>query len=262
VNASDSDKPTALVIVAHPDDEVIFFAGLILDRVASGFSVDVLSVTGRFFPSAMTSTRGAELRRACWKLGCRAMMFDVADTPGHLRMDQVRKRLKALKERYSYDEVYTHGLWGEYGHQHHRDVCLAVHQVFADGVFSLAGPLQSDRTMELTKEALKLKRQIASVYYSQPFAAEWCSAQERFTTVPTAHVERFATLDNDSASAAGVEAGASFFEEMIERFYFAFHSPTPFAELAHIPPVVWKPASTRFLAHLNAFRPRNFKPLV
>jgi LmbE family N-acetylglucosaminyl deacetylase len=248
-------KTRNLIVVAHPDDEVIFFGGLILQLISEGSRVDVICATGKFHPPHMTSIRLAEFRRACWRMGARAHILGLAETRGPCQLDEITARLQIIKDRYTQDSVYTHGIWGEYGHIYHRSVCLAAHRVFGDCVFSLAGPLCAGYTIELTPAAFVRKRRLAaSVYYSQPFASEWCSSEERFAQVSCSCVESLFSIENHKSGISSANDLSDFaFQDIVRKSIAAFRSnDVPFPEVAYIPPPFWRPRHREFLRSLQS----------
>lgn len=233
-----------LFVVAHPDDEVVFFGGLIGDLARAGVDVDVVCATSHFDQPTMTSTRRAEFRRACWRMRVGAELLGFHDTAAPLSVPDLAAALRRIDERRPYDAVYTHGVWGEYGHRHHRDVCLAVHLVFGCRVLCLAGPFAAERCKALTPAELAVKRGLAaSTYFSQPFARDWCSSEERFAQIPLAVVEALYAMGNGEPRAPAVgpvldrDIG-----DAARRSRDAFErGGIPFAEVAHVPAAIWGP---------------------
>jgi LmbE family N-acetylglucosaminyl deacetylase len=219
----------ALFVVAHPDDELIFFGGTVRCLARRGWAVDVASVTGDFGGPAQTSIRRAEFGRAVWALGARARQLSVADEDGPLPETELAAALDRTLDWPSYAWVFTHGVWGEYGHPHHVQVSRAVHRA-TDAVCSLAGPFPPLVGHALSPAALAAKRRLAGdVYYSQPFAAAWCTGEERFVRLSAAQAEALGAL------------------ALAERPPPGPLGPLPvprlgvFADVAHIPARLWLP---------------------
>src|SRR5436190_11936802 len=118
----------AAIVVAHPDDEVIFFGALAARLVTAGWDLDIICVTGQFGSSWATGTRRAEFSRACWALGAKARMLCLPDENGPLDEIALTRVLDERVPWSRYQRVYTHGLWGEYGHLHHVQVGRATHR--------------------------------------------------------------------------------------------------------------------------------------
>jgi LmbE family N-acetylglucosaminyl deacetylase len=242
---------TILFVVAHPDDETIFFGASIAALASSGARVDVVCVTGDFGTPAYSAIREAEFRTACWQLGTRPQMLGLRDCRGALPLDAVQSALAIALRHREYDAVYTHGVWGEYGHPHHRNVCLAVHRVFGNGVLSLAGPLPPCSVKSLTMREWQAKRALAaSVYRSQRWAPNWCSAQECFTRISPREAEFISRLADGRGTRTGGKVSPRNVA-LMRASLAAFGLPIPFAEVALIPPRLWKPTHATYAAALR-----------
>ena len=170
-----------MIVVAHPDDEAIFFFSTIRELRQEGFSVRVVCVTGDFGNAVITTTRLNEFYDSCRRLGVQGQTLRLEDRRGgSLCLASLLAGLRACTLD-SFDRVYTHGPWGDYGHLHHAGVCHAVHEVFGEGVFSLAGPLGSQSGHVLSEAEYRAKLEhLATSYPSQRFAWPWATAQEAF----------------------------------------------------------------------------------
>ena len=170
----------SLVVCAHPDDETLFFGGLLASHPdVEWHLVCATRATTR------AEQRCQELERASRELGfAHIYMWDFVDDPQlRLPIPQLEERLRGLGE---FDEVYTHGPLGEYGHPHHRDVSLAVHRVF-EGVWSVATSVFPQRRVLLSEEAFRRKSLVLRQIYAQEVV--------RFLlTLPISSVEGFVQL--------------------------------------------------------------------
>ena len=249
-----SSADLALVVVAHPDDEIVFFGALIRDLSRAGVRVQVICATGHFGSAQLTSTRRAEFQRACWQCGAQGRHLGFPDNAEALPVEELEAELAKVARRCDWSVVCTHGVWGEYGHRHHRDTCLAVHRVFGRRVLSLAGPFAPERSITLSSSEFEAKRRIAAgAYLSQPFAADWCSREERFARVPPEAVAVLARVANGETPQARTPMAVEI-QRLACASLAAFESGSfAFAEVASIPAGIWRPAHDLFAQRLRAF---------
>src|ERR1041384_7586000 len=123
----------ALVIVAHPDDEAIFFFSTIKRLIKAKYAVSILCATGRFDNVSITSKRVSEFKKSCELLGVDGHLLGMLDRRlKALSASDLRGYLQSFANDPSVSVVYTHNPWGDYGHLHHSSVSLATHEVFKD----------------------------------------------------------------------------------------------------------------------------------
>lgn len=118
-----------LVVVAHPDDEIVYFGGWLVAGLAS--CADILVVTDGNH-AGRGEARQVALRKVGADLGVRdVLQWDFIDHPGFLLpLEPLVERLRALQAERGYAQVLTHAPHGEYGHLNHIDVSLGVHRAF------------------------------------------------------------------------------------------------------------------------------------
>jgi LmbE family N-acetylglucosaminyl deacetylase len=151
-----------LLVVAHPDDETIYFSGLLQNHRRLPWSV-ICVTDGN--ADGNGSVRREQFAHAM-KLQ-RIQRFEMWDFPDiferRLDVSALTARLKLLRP----NEVFTHGVLGEYGHPHHQDVCMATHLAYRK-VYSIAHNCYPDKTVRLTAAQYTLKAKILSnVYQSE-----------------------------------------------------------------------------------------------
>jgi LmbE family N-acetylglucosaminyl deacetylase len=126
----DASKAAAAVVVAHPDDEVLWAGGAILARPAWEWTIVTLCRRG-------DPDRAPRFRRALERLGASGAMDDLDDGPEQTPLDAhtVEGSVQALVGERRWDVVFTHGPFGEYTrHRRHEEVSRAVTALWARGV--------------------------------------------------------------------------------------------------------------------------------
>lgn len=184
-------RGTALFVVAHPDDEVVFFFGTIARLRAAGYDVRVACVTGIWDAVSETRVRQQEFWESCHHLGVEAAFLYLRDARGlRLQEDQLVTNVTGLSSSRRPSVVITHNPWGDYGHPHHMQVSAAVHSVFGNRVLCPSGPLRHRVRTLLDGVAYNAKTEhMRRFYASQSFALPWCSQTENLSRVePTVAV--------------------------------------------------------------------------
>ena len=147
-------KGKALIVIAHPDDEALYFYSIIRGHLRKYFSeVLVCCVTGVFGNERDTIVRLKEFERYCdsSSVSCCTLAFE--DTPNkHLPLYLLINELRLLSQKFKAQKVFTHGPFGEYGNIHHSDISLACSMVFKQ-VYYISGPLKPDIYISLSTDA-------------------------------------------------------------------------------------------------------------
>ena len=124
------------VIVAHPDDEVLWCGGLLLGRPGGSTFVACLC-------RARDPDRAPRFRRALERLGATGAMADLDDGPDQAPVppEEVRALILSLLPARDFDLILTHSLRGEYTrHRRHEEIARAVRALWRDGTLK-AGAL-------------------------------------------------------------------------------------------------------------------------
>ncbi len=189
-----------LVCVAHPDDETIFFGGLVQKKLANtpehpsaaDLNVPWVVICATFDGN---DDRKRQFAEACKILGVRHHhtlgLMDRYDQ--RLSIEDMILELRKLPEPLS---IYTHNIVGEYGHPHHQDVSYAVHSAFEGhpNLYSVAYNCFPEVEIHLSQEEYEIKTKILTEVYS--------SETKRFLNlIPSTFVEGYRRLDRPEVEA-------------------------------------------------------------
>jgi len=108
----------AAIIVAHPDDEIIWCGGMILQNPTWDWTV--LSLCRESDPD-----RHPKFRAVCDSLDVAGYIFDADDGNPLKAIDmprQIGRKIRDVLSWTDWDLILTHGPGGEYGHPRHIDV--------------------------------------------------------------------------------------------------------------------------------------------
>lgn len=148
-----------LLVIAHPDDETLFFSS-ILSRDTKVICVTDANADGR------GAEREKEFQKAIQEYQAKAEMWDFQDIyDQRLDLNRLEAKLKTLGE---FDKIYTHGPIGEYGHPHHQDVCMAVFNVFPEEkILVPAFNAYPDINNLLTQDEFDKKKKVLAKIYGK-----------------------------------------------------------------------------------------------
>ena len=185
-------KANNLIVVAHPDDETIFFGGLIQRRRTRNWTVVCMTDANA---DGEGRKRKKQFETACAKLGVKdAQWWGYPDIyEKRLDVTAISERLLRLPTPH---EIFTHGIIGEYGHPHHQDVSYSVHQAFAKHtrVYSCAYNAHPGLSVALTEKEFSKKADVLTHIYG--------SETSRFLNLlPATAFEGFLQLDSKEVEA-------------------------------------------------------------
>ncbi|MFH1427355.1 MAG: PIG-L family deacetylase [Patescibacteria group bacterium] len=116
---------SAIVVVAHPDDETIWMGGFILKHPQMSWTIFSLC-------RASDSDRAQKFLHVCQRYKARAIITDLEDD-GKLNLRQTLPIIKKIMlqriKNKKFDYIFTHGFNGEYGHPRHIGVYRVVSQL-------------------------------------------------------------------------------------------------------------------------------------
>jgi LmbE family N-acetylglucosaminyl deacetylase len=118
-------KKKALVIVAHPDDETIWMGGMILGSKDIDWTIFSLC-------RGNDPIRAPRFKKACEYYNARGLMSDLEDE-GILNIEkslpEIKKRIIDNFANEKFEYIFTHNYNGEYGHERHSAVHLAIKEL-------------------------------------------------------------------------------------------------------------------------------------
>jgi LmbE family N-acetylglucosaminyl deacetylase len=126
----ESGKTTRVaVVVAHPDDEILWAGGLLLSHPE--WATFILTLCRREDPD-----RAPKFRKVLGLLHSEGAMGNLDDGPNQfpLSSQRVQDAILSLLPKQEYDLLLTHAPQGEYTwHRRHGEVSLAVRELWRDG---------------------------------------------------------------------------------------------------------------------------------
>lgn len=171
------EKTDKLMIVAHPDDEMIWGGGHLLE---GGYLVVCIT-------NGENETRKAEFLKAVEKSGNIPLILSYPDKELGMRsrwigyIDDITRDIQTILALKEWNIIVTHNLDGEYGHIHHKIVsALVTGQIdwTKEGKFYYFGKYYNEKELsfleleQLPENIQKEKEEILKLYSSQNFIWE------------------------------------------------------------------------------------------
>lgn len=154
-------KEKTLLVVAHPDDDALFFH-TVLKKEKPFVALMTMGTSLR---------RMSEFRRAMKYYGVNYTYFPLASRDE--REDLLLKNVKLVLSRGNFERVYTHSQSGEYGHVMHKRVHKAVISAFQGEVYTPVTEEKNASLPLLPKETILEKTEVfKSIYKTQVFVLD------------------------------------------------------------------------------------------
>ena len=117
-----------LVLIAHPDDELIWMGGTILENPQWDWTI--VSLCRRDDQDRMP-----KFKKICrYYYRAKSIISDLDDEVLQpLEIEEVKQKIKDNLPKRKYNFVFTHGKNGEYGHMRHNEIHQAVKELVAEG---------------------------------------------------------------------------------------------------------------------------------
>lgn len=147
----------ACLVVAHPDDESLWFGGL-LATVPFEWTVICCSI-----PRA-DPIRAWKFYDACHRLNARGMVMPFRETDAALAM--AGETVPLLGDLGAFDLIVTHSAAAEYGHMHHRNLHAMIKMTYPDkAAFGCYGDeTEGDFVIDLTEDDFRRKVHALDAY--------------------------------------------------------------------------------------------------
>jgi LmbE family N-acetylglucosaminyl deacetylase len=120
-------KKKVLVIVGHPDDEIIWMGGTLI-RNRDKWDTTIISLCRK-----EDRDRAPKFFKVCEILNVKGFISDLEDDElNEIPLSDITDRIKGFIQEKEYNYVFTHGENGEYGHKRHTDTHRAIKQMLKD----------------------------------------------------------------------------------------------------------------------------------
>ncbi|AGF85296.1 hypothetical protein QJ854_gp486 [Moumouvirus goulette] len=150
-----------LMIIAHPDDELIFGSRFIIEK--SGWKIVCITnatlKSNNYISFNKENYRKKEFIDVMNKLKCQYEMWDYEDANFNWNWDETKllERLKNLISEKQYKIILTHNLQGEYGHAQHKKISQLVHKLRPNNLYVFDfDPNSKNPYMEKINELINL----------------------------------------------------------------------------------------------------------
>ncbi len=185
-------KKKVLVIVAHPDDEIIWMGGTLLMN-KDKWNTTIVSLCRKNDPD-----RAPKFKKVCKILNAKNSISDLEDEKLQgIENKEIIKRIKKFAGK-RWDLLFTHGKNGEYGHNRHKEIHQAINKMLEKGNLSSENVFffsylkkgksckpdkKADKKIKLNKDYFNKKKQIMEKIYGYKKGSvdfNYCKNRETF----------------------------------------------------------------------------------
>lgn len=163
IKGNENIKANKLMIVAHPDDELLF-GGSELINEKGWFVICITNGSPKsknIFSKYSSKSRVEEFKNVMDQLECKYEIWDFEDSAFNSNWNvSLKNKLEKLLE-VDFKKVVTHNLKGEYGHKQHKKISEIVHNINPKNLYVF----DTDEDIENTH--MDRLTDLLSVYWTQ-----------------------------------------------------------------------------------------------
>ena len=160
-----------IMIVCHPDDDIIFGYSALIQNPQSWH---VICVT-----NSSNLVRSSEFHYVMSKIGCSHEMWDYPDVwGGSFPENELKERLRLVVAKF--DNVLTHNADGEYGHSQHRALSQIVSSIVGKNLY-VFGKSNKLLSFDILSAKLELLKKYKSQYDLSTY--DWYDQSDEYNTM-------------------------------------------------------------------------------